>query len=365
MAMAGYETIILESERIAGDGTSSRNSEVIHAGIYYPSGSAKAELCVRGKELLYDYVASHNLPHQRLGKLLVATDEKQLGKLAQLEQQARNNGVFDLEEMTRLQVAELEPSVSCIAALFSPSTGIIDSHGLMHALLGDAESHGAMIAYCTPVTRVSPGSDGGLVVSTGGDQPFDLATRWFINSTGLHASKVAHHIEGLAPEFVPETRYAKGNYYSLAGTKNPFHHLIYPMPDTHGLGVHVTIDLGGQARFGPDVEWVDSVQYTVDPSRADSFYEAIRSYWPDLPNGALVPAYSGIRPKITGVEGSQPDFVIQGPDDHGLPGVINLFGIESPGLTASLAIAERVTAVVFGRAPPISAQAPTTPSGHD
>ena len=337
LAMAGREVVILEAEDAFGTHTSSRNSEVIHAGIYYPKGSLKARSCVAGKELLYEYCASHGVLHRRSGKLIVAADEQQIPELQQIQQKAHANGVTDVVWMTREQALALEPALHCVAALYSPSTGIIDSHSLMLAYLGDAEAHGAMLALKTHLLGGQV-ADGGFVVHT---NELDLECSILVNSAGLRAPTVAKSIEGFPQRLVPGEFYAKGNYYSLIG-KSPFSRLVYPVPEPGGLGVHVTLDLGGQARFGPDVEWVDKIGYDVDPGRAQKFYAAIRRYWPALPDGALSPGYAGIRPKTAGPGEPAPDFHIQGPREHGVPGLINLFGIESPGLTASLALAEAV-----------------------
>ncbi|MEZ5594400.1 MAG: NAD(P)/FAD-dependent oxidoreductase [Gammaproteobacteria bacterium] len=344
LAQAGREVIILEAADLIGSETSSRNSEVIHAGIYYPQGSLKAQLCVAGKHALYDYCTSHGVEHRRCGKLIVATDGNQLDTLRSIEQKAINNGVTDLLWQDVGQVAELEPAVRCVAALLSPSTGIIDSHGLMLAYLGDAEDAGAMLALNSPVEggEITPE---GIVLEVGGAEPMSLLARCVVNSAGLYAGKLAHSLRGLPAETIPPHYYAKGNYYSLSG-RSPFSRLIYPVPEQAGLGVHVSVDLGGQARFGPDVEWIDTINYDVDPRRADVFYAAVRKYWPDLPDGALTPGYAGIRPKLQAPGEPAADFVIQGPEVHGVPNLVNLYGIESPGLTASLAIAERVCMLV-------------------
>jgi L-2-hydroxyglutarate oxidase LhgO len=334
LALSGREVVILEAEDAIGTHTSSRNSEVIHAGIYYPKGSMKARSCVAGKELLYEYCVSHGVPHRRSGKLIVATDKAQEAELLSIQQKAHANGVTDVIWMTREQALALEPALHCVAALYSPSTGIIDSHALMLAYLGDAEAHGAMLALKTHLLggQVVPG---GFVVHT---SEMDVECRILVNSAGLRAPTVAKSIEGMEKTKVPGEFYAKGNYYSLS-TKSPFSRLVYPVPEPGGLGVHITLDMGGQARFGPDVEWVDRIGYDVDPRRADRFYAAIRRYWPALPDGALSPGYAGIRPKTAGPGAPAPDFHIQGPREHGIPGLVNLFGIESPGLTASLALA--------------------------
>ena len=342
LAMAGREVVVLERESLIGSVTSSRNSEVIHAGIYYPKDSLKALTCVRGKQLLYAFCESHGVAHRRCGKVIVATSEGQIATLEGIRQKAITNGVTDLRDVDRAELAELEPAVTGVKALLSPSTGIIDSHGYMLALQGDAEAHGAMIAFDTPVERITV-SDEGPGVRTGGTAPFEMRCRTLVNASGLDAPGLVRDIDRLPESGRPQTWFAKGNYYVLAG-RAPFSRLIYPVPEPGGLGVHVTIDIGGGARFGPDVEWLETrdpsrIDYTVDPARAEKFYAAVRSYWPDLPDGALLPGYSGARPKLTGPGAEAADFRVEGPDDHGCAGLINLFGIESPGLTASLALA--------------------------
>ncbi|HZM35556.1 MAG TPA: NAD(P)/FAD-dependent oxidoreductase [Burkholderiales bacterium] len=340
LALAGREVVILEAEEAIGTHTSSRNSEVIHAGIYYPKGSLKARACVEGKRRLYEYCAARGVPHRRCGKLIVATSEEQNGELESIGEKAEANGVLDLRWLSRGEAKEMEPEVACAAALHSPSTGIIDSHALMLAYLGDAERSGAMLALKSPVERIGVGPEGFAIHVKAADP---VLAAIVVNSAGLRAPSVARAIEGLDPAFVPRELYAKGNYYSLA-RRSPFSRLVYPVPEPGGLGVHVTIDLAGQARFGPDVEWVERIggenDYAVDPLRAERFYAAIRRYWPGLPDGALLPGYSGIRPKTAGPGEPAPDFEVQGPRAHGVPGLVNLFGIESPGLTASLAIAD-------------------------
>jgi L-2-hydroxyglutarate oxidase LhgO len=343
LARAGREVLVLERADAIGTETSSRNSEVIHAGIYYPAQLAKARWCVAGKEMLYRFCAEYGVPHRRCGKLIVATDAAQLPQLEKLRRQAAANGVTDLEFLDPAQVRALEPEVRCVRALWSPSSGIIDSHAYMLALQGDAERHGATIAFATPVVG---GAVRGAYIElhTGGAAPFALRARTVVNSAGLGAQELARAIAGVPAATIPPLYLAKGNYYVLTGA-NPFTRLVYPLPEPGGLGVHVTIDLGGQARFGPDVEWVEAIDYTVDPRRADGFYAAVRRYWPGLADGALAPGYAGIRPKIEKPGGSSTDFWVQGPREHGVAGLVNLFGIESPGLTASLAIAEHVVAL--------------------
>ena len=338
LAMAGREVVILEAEDAIGTHTSSRNSEVIHAGIYYSNNSLKASSCVAGKQLLYEYCVTHGVPHRRSGKLIVASHADQAGELKNIQQKAHANGVTDVVWMTRDQVLALEPELQCVAGLYSPSTGIIDSHALMLAYLGDAEAHGAMLALKSPLQKCEIVADG-FVLSVYGSEAIKTAV--LVNSAGLRAPSVARAMEGYRAELAPKELYAKGNYYSLTG-KNPFKRLVYPVPEPGGLGVHVTLDMAGQARFGPDVEWVERIDYAVDPKRAERFYAAIRRYWPGLPDGALAPGYSGIRPKTAGPGEPAPDFEIQGPRRHGIPGLVHLFGIESPGLTSSLALAEEV-----------------------
>jgi L-2-hydroxyglutarate oxidase LhgO len=341
--MRGLETVVLERANAIGTGTSSRNSEVIHAGIYYATGSLKARLCVSGREQLYAFSESHGLAHQRCGKLLVATSEAQCGRLAQIQAQAVRNGVHDLRLLDAAQVHALEPELNAVAALHSPSTGLIDSHGLMLALQGDLEANGGALALLSPVTAIR--HDGRLhTLEVAGEAPMALATRYVVNAAGLWAPGVAATNTSLAPQHIPQARYAKGNYFSLVG-RSPFSHLIYPVPEDAGLGVHLTLDLAGQARFGPDVEWIDpaspdAIDYRVDAQRAAAFEAAIRHYWPGLPAGALQPAYSGVRPKLQAPGEGALDFMLQGPAEHGIAGLLNLYGIESPGLTASLAIAD-------------------------
>ena len=337
LAMAGREVVILEAEDAIGTHTSSRNSEVIHAGIYYPKGSLKARACVEGRRRLYEYCAKHGVPHRRCGKLIVAQPD-QVSELEEIREKAAANGVQDLAWLTRDEARELEPEVSCAAALHSPSTGIVDSHALMLAYLGDAERHGAMLALRSSLEKASF-RQGKIELHVAGADPVEC--NLLVNSAGLRAPSVARSMEGFDAKRVPRELYAKGNYYSLAG-KSPFSRLVYPVPEPGGLGVHATIDLAGQARFGPDVEWVDRIDYTVAPARAARFYAAIRRYWPGLPDGALLPGYSGIRPKTAGPGEPAPDFEVQGPAAHGVPGLVHLFGIESPGLTSSLALAEMV-----------------------
>lgn len=346
LALRGLETVVLERADAIGTATSSRNSEVIHAGVYYPTGSLKARLCVAGRGLLYRYCEAHGVEHRRCGKLLVATNDAQRGQLAQIHAQAVRNGVSDLRALDAAETRALEPELAAVAALHSPSTGIVDSHGLMRALRGDLERHGGALALLSPALSVL--TDGAAhVIEVGGAAPMALTARFVVNAAGLWATGFAAAIAALAPQHVPPARYAKGNYFSLAG-RAPFSRLIYPVPEAAGLGVHLTLDLAGQARFGPDVEWIapatpDAIDYRVDAQRAAAFEAAIRRYWPGLPAGALQPAYSGVRPKlkVAGTVGAAvSDFMLQGPAEHGVAGLLNLFGIESPGLTASLALAD-------------------------
>jgi L-2-hydroxyglutarate oxidase LhgO len=340
LAMAGREVVILEAESHFGEHTSSRNSEVIHAGIYYPKGSLKARLCVEGKHLLYPFCQERGVPHARTGKVIVACDDSETPTVMGYIDKARANGVDDLVPLSREELSRLEPAVRCVAGVLSPSTGIIDSHALMLTLLGDAESHGTAVVFRSPVLSGRVIGDG-IVLEIGGDEPTSIECRTVINSAGLYAPKVAKSIDGLPPHSVPPAFFAKAHYYTLSG-RTPFRHLVYPVAHAAFLGVHVTLDLGGQARFGPDLEWVNGVDYGFDHSRAPLFYAAIRRYYPDLKDGQLQPGYTGIRPKISGPTEPAADFVIQGPGDHGVPGLVNLYGIESPGLTASLAIARYV-----------------------
>ncbi|GAA5233848.1 NAD(P)/FAD-dependent oxidoreductase [Verticiella sediminum] len=346
LAGQGRSVLVAEAAEDIGRATSSRNSEVIHAGIYYPEGSLKARLCVEGKSLLYEYCESRHVPARRLGKLIVATSEDQLPALARIQAHAVASGVHDLQRLTREQALALEPALSCVGALLSPSTGIVDSHAYMQALQTDGEAAGVEYVMRTPVLAVRQQA-GGFVVDFGGEEPLSLSCGAFINAAGLHAPALAGRIEGLPAAAVPQAYFCKGSYAALMG-RAPFTHLIYPVPDNAGLGVHLTLDMGGQARFGPDTEWIEGEDYTVHPERLRGFDAAVRKYWPGLPAGALEATYSGIRPKIVGPAEPAADFVIAGPADHGVAGLVNLFGIESPGLTASLAIARHVTGKLGG-----------------
>ena len=350
LAQSGCDVLVLETEKSIGTGTSSRNSEVVHAGIYYPAGSLKAELCVSGRAMLYAYCAERDIVARRCGKLIVATRDNHIDALHRLETSARRNGVDDLVWLTADEVHAREPAVSCVGALLSPSSGIVDSHALMLSLQGDLEERGGMVAFAAPVLGGRAGEDG-IVLDVGGDAPMLLRCRTLVNAAGLFAPAIAGLIEGMPAAAIPRAYFAKGNYYALSGVRNPFSSLIYPVPEQAGLGIHATIDLGGQVKFGPDVEWIDAIDYTVDPARADSFYAAIRRYWPGLPDGALTPSYSGIRPKIVDKGEAAADFVIQGEAEHGVCGLVNLFGIESPGLTSCLAIAQKTEAMLAEFAP--------------
>jgi L-2-hydroxyglutarate oxidase LhgO len=339
LAQRGREVVVLETEGAIGTGTSSRNSEVIHAGIYYPKDSLKARLCVEGRGLLYAYLRERGLPHRCCGKLIVATDEAQVAQLEAIAARARANGVDDLATFDRDAARALEPQLECLAALHSPSTGIVDSHALMLSLQGDLEREGGVVALKSGVAGAR--CEGEAIVLSMQDGT-DLRCRAVVNAAGLGAPSLAARFGGLPAAAVPTAHYAKGNYFVLAG-RAPFSHLIYPVPEAAGLGVHLTLDLGGQAKFGPDVQWVASPDdLVVDPARGEAFYAEVRRYWPGLPDGALLPGYAGIRPKISGPDEPAADFVIQGPAVHGVAGLVNVFGIESPGLTSSLAIGRRV-----------------------
>ena len=340
LARAGREVLILEAAETFGTGISSRSSEVIHAGLYYPAGSLRARLCRPGREALYAWCAERHVPHRRVGKLVVATSAAQLPVLDNIARQARANGVTGVRRLDAAEARSLEPALRCVGALLSPDTGIVDSHALMLSLLADAEAAGATLATHAPVESIECRADG-HVLGVGGAEPMHLRASVVINAAGLGAVPLARQMGGFPADLVPTARYARGNYFALQG-RSPFTHLIYPVPESAGLGVHLTLDLGGQARFGPDVEWVDAPGYQVDPARAEAFYPAVRRYWPGLPDGALVPAYAGIRPKIHGPDEPAADFMLLGPADHGVPGLVQLFGIESPGLTSCLALADAV-----------------------
>ncbi|TRC76183.1 NAD(P)/FAD-dependent oxidoreductase [Mesorhizobium sp. WSM4307] len=349
LAVSGREVVVVEQADAIGTVTSSRNSEVIHAGLHYAPGSLKARLCVEGRRRLYAYCAEHDIAHKRTGKLIVASEPSQTDGLRKIEANARRCGVDDLQFLTRDEAENLEPALTCAGALLSPSTGIVDSHALMLSLRGEAEAAGASLAFLTTVAGATIGT-GGIRIDTrdANGETFALEAAAFINAAGLEAQALAARIDGFPEDFIPRQWLARGNYFALPG-RSPFSRLIYPVPVDGGLGVHLTLDLGGGARFGPDVEWIDRVDYTVDPGRSAVFYEAIRRYWPDLAEGALLPAYAGVRPKLSGPGQPAADFIIQGPADHGAGRIVNLFGIESPGLTASLAIADHVVELLHPR----------------
>jgi len=341
LALAGREVVITEAAEGIGTQTSARNSEVIHAGIYYPPGSLKARVCVAGRELLYRYLQERSLPHKACGKLIVATSEAQKPALETIMARAKASGVDTLRWLSGAEAKAMEPEVRCEIALLSPETGVVDSHALMLSLLGECEAVGGSLALNTPITGWRREVDG-FSVDFGGDDPATYSVRTVINSAGHGAPKLLGLLDGFPPEHVPAQHYAKGNYFALTG-KQPFSHLVYPVPEAAGLGIHATIDMGGRVKFGPDVEWVESDQdLVVDPARAKKFYAAIRTYWPGLPDAALVADYAGIRPKLHGPTEPMPDFRIDGPEVHGVAELVNLLGIESPGLTSSLAIAEIV-----------------------
>jgi len=344
LAQSDQEVIVLEAENAIGTGTSARNSEVIHSGIYYPKDSLKARLCVEGRIAIYEFCKTHGVKHKRNGKLIVATSEAEIDTLKSLRTKAENNGVDDLVWLTSEEARALEPELECTAALLSPSTGIIDSHAYMLALQGDAEAAGAMFAFNSPIISgkvLSESTEEKFKIQTGGDAPMEFTCQNFINAAGLGAQSVAQCIDGIPKDTIPSLYYAKGNYFILSG-KSPFKHLIYPAPVPGGLGTHSTVDLGNQTKFGPDVEWIEAPDYVVNPKRGEIFYEQIRRYWPGLPDNALEAGYAGIRPKIAARGADAADFIISGPEDHDITGLVNLFGIESPGLTSSLAIAEYV-----------------------
>ncbi|HLF10612.1 MAG TPA: NAD(P)/FAD-dependent oxidoreductase, partial [Gammaproteobacteria bacterium] len=351
--IAGREVIVLEKNHAIGEETSSRNSEVIHAGLYYAANSLKARLCVEGRQRLYDYCNAKGIAHRRCGKVVLAIHDEQTPKLEALRKSALANGVQDLEWLSAEGVHELEPAVRAAAGLWSPATGIIDSHALMLALRGDLEHAGGSVAVRSRLTAGM--RERGLLrlVCDVDGSAIELKTRTLINAAGLHASRVAHALRGLSAQAIPRTRYAKGSYFVYSG-KGPFAHLVYPLPEDGGLGIHATLDLAGRTRFGPDVEWltgdVDAIDYGVDPARAAAFYRAVRAYWPDLPDEGLEPAYAGVRPRISGPGEAPADFAIQSSDEPGGPRLVQLFGIESPGLTASLAIAEHVRTLLAASA---------------
>ena len=343
LALQGRDVMVMEADSSIGAGISSRNSEVIHAGIYYPPGSLKAELCVKGRQLLYDYCEARGIGFNRCGKLLVATSQAQVSQLQDIIAKAIVNNVQDLVLLTREQAVAMEPQLECVAAIHSPSTGIVDSHALMLALQGDLENAGGLVVLNTALAQATCTQDGIELITADGTQ---LRAASVVNAAGLRAPALARRFAGLNPEFVPSDYFAKGNYFTLSG-KSPFSRLIYPVPEAAGLGVHLTIDLGGQTKFGPDVQWVKSPDdLLVDPERGDAFYSEVRKYWPALPDGSLLAGYAGIRPKLHAPNDLAKDFCIQGPLVHGVSGLVNLFGIESPGLTSSLALGQHVAAML-------------------
>ena len=359
LALSGRAVLVVEKERYIGAHTSSRNSEIIHAGLYYPANSFKARLCVAGRRQLYEYCAARGVATKRIGKLVVATDETEAPLLAKVIAHARANGVDDLELLDAKSARAMEPELACIAAFHSPSTGLIDSHALMLSLQGDAEAHGATVALRAEVASGRVCGTGGFSLEIAGDEPMTLECELLINAAGIYAPGVARRIDGVPSACIPHDYYCRGVYFILPG-KAPFRRPVYPVPEHAGLGIHYTPDLAGQGRFGPDTEWIGGIDYTVDPQRGARFYAAIRKYWPGLPNGALQPGYAGIRPKISGPDEPAADFRIDGAERHGVPGLVNLFGIESPGLTSSLAVADYVVAVVNESAaaplPPVRAR---------
>jgi L-2-hydroxyglutarate oxidase LhgO len=354
LALAGHEVIVAEAAERIGGGVSSRNSEVIHAGLYYAPGSWKARLCVAGRERLYAYCAERGVQARALGKLVIAVRDDDIPGLQAISARGRANGVPGLELLGPAEVQALEPALRCAAALWSPASGIVDSHGLMTALLGDAENAGAVLALKSRVRGARRSGDAWCVQVESEGESTELHTRWLINAASLDAQALAQGVEGFPSTAIPRRHLARGHYFALSGVAHPFRHLIYPQPVDGGLGVHLTLDLAGHARFGPDVQWFesaargDALDYAVDPARAAGFAAEIRRWWPELPGGALVPAYTGIRPKISGPGEAAADFRLDGPAVHGVPGVVMLFGIESPGLTAALAIGDEVARIVGG-----------------
>jgi L-2-hydroxyglutarate oxidase LhgO len=347
LAAAGHDVMVLEQHDLIGSETSSRNSEVVHAGIYYPPGSLRATLCVRGKEMLYRFCAENGVAHARCGKLIVATHESQLGKLATIKETAARNGVTDLEPIGGNAARDLEPELACVAALVSPSTGIVDSHGLMIALEGHVETNGGSVVLRCPVERIERDAAGLFRLTTGGENPGTITAKNLVNSAGLHATKLARTLSLGDSYTPPETYYAKGQYYALSGP-SPFKRHIYPMPDGAWLGLHATVDIGGRCKFGPDIAWTEGIDYSFEPEKLARFLDFIRSYYPGLDESRLHPDYTGVRPKLYREGEPVPDFAIHGPEKHGQAGLVALYGIESPGLTAALAIGELVAAMLAG-----------------
>jgi len=345
LARRGLSVVVLEKEAAIGQGVSSRNSEVAHGGLYYPTGSLKARFCVEGRRALYAFLDAHNVAYRRCGKIVVATAADEVERLEAIGRQAEANGVEGMQVLTGAQAMALEPGLKVVEALLSPQSGVIDSHGYMHALRGEIEGRGGAVVEATPFLGAEPLAGGGFRVRAGGEAPAELSVRLLVTAPGLSAQAVAAEIEGFPKALIPARHLGKGVYFRLAG-KAPFDHLIYPPPIHGALGTHYRKDLGGQAVFGPDLAYVESEDYTVDPARADAFYSYIRRFWPGLPDGALTPDYAGIRPKIHGPDEPQPDFRLDGEAAHGLAGLVALFGIESPGLTSSLAIGEAVAGML-------------------
>ena len=340
LALAGREVIVLEKAEGIGTETSSRNSEVIHAGHYYATDSLKAKLCVAGNGAMYRYCAEHHIPHKRLGKIIVATDQDEIATLEKYVKQGAINGVHDLAWITPAQVREMEPNVHCVAAIHSPSTGLVDSHSLMLSYQGDLEGAGGTVVFHSPIESGEVSSDG-VILNVGGKEPMTIQSDLVVNCAGLYAQDIAKTIKGIPPETIPKLYYAIGHYFTVTG-KPAFTRLIYPVAVAGSLGLHVALDLAGQVRFGPDIEYIDRIDYGFRTSLSVKFYDSIRRYYPDLKDDSLQPGYTGIRPKLHGPGTPAADFVIQGKRDHGIDGLINLYGIESPGLTSSLAIADYV-----------------------
>ena len=339
LAKRGLSVAVLEQEAAIGQGVSSRNSEVIHGGLYYPTGSLKARLCVAGRRALYPFLAAHNVDFDRCGKLVVAADAAEADRLDHILEQARTNDVEGMRKLSKAEALALEPQLACEGALISPESGVFDSHGYMLALQGEIEAAGGAVVLSTPFEGAAPLAGGGFEVRAGGAEPTQLTCRYLVTAPGLSAQGVAAHIEGFPAATIPPAHFGKGMYFRLTG-KAPFARLIYPPPIAGALGTHYRRDLGGQGVFGPDLHYVDEPDYTVDPSAAPDFYRYIRKFWPGLPDGALSPDYAGVRPKLHGPDEPQPDFRIDGAEAHGIEGLVALFGIESPGLTSSLAIGE-------------------------
>jgi L-2-hydroxyglutarate oxidase LhgO len=351
LAVAGRDVLVLEAESRIGEHTSSRNSEVIHAGLYYKKGSLRQQLFPRAPDLLYAYCENHGVPHRRLGKLVVARSADEAQRLRQHMAHAIEAGVRDLEWLEPHQAQKLEPNLACHAAYLSPWSGIVDSHSLMLAYRAELEASNGAVVLRSPVTGGAIMPDG-IVIEVGGAEPTTLRCKTLVNCAGHGAPPLARAITNFPASAVPRSYFRRGVYFSV--TSRPFKRLIYPIHGAGGMDIHAVIDLAGNVRFGPDMQWVNRLDYSVDPARADAFYRSIREFWPGLPDGALSPAYAGIRPKITGPDEPAADFVIQGPADHGIPNLINLFGIESPGLTSSLSIGEYVAGLLGLAAPTVS-----------